>query len=241
MVASSEEILRPGTSSDFPGMDEILGNRGDALDPLLSPRMRKAKCVGVERMSANPWAGMTVGEIAEDWGTKVFEVDSNLMGPASEGMGLDQADLTSAGSEQETGFRIAGGQAADVHAGSFERMSADRGDQATFARSPYRQGEVALGDPTIPKRFCQGSMRRFVASHQEDTAGLLVQPMNDACPPRLLPSSVHPAPKDSVDQGALADPRSGMGDHPSWLIDHQEIVILVEHLEVDRLGDDCLG
>jgi hypothetical protein len=69
--------------------------------------------------------------------------------------------------------------------------------------------------------------------HQQHTAGVLVEPVNDAGPgqagKRRIPG------QQPIDEGSIRIPGTGMHHQPGWLVDHQQILVLVQHSKCQRL------
>src|SRR6185437_9373133 len=82
-------------------------------------------------------------------------------------------------------------------------------------------------------------MRNVALGDYEKTGRFLVQPMDQPCsfraaPFRELAATAH----ESVHEGSGPVPRCGVNDHSSSLVDHQEIVVLVDDPERDVLTLD---
>ena len=81
-------------------------------------------------------------------------------------------------------------------------------------------------------------VRRVVLGDDQEPGRVLVEPVHDARPPDAAdPGKAFAAMRDQrVDQRAGLVPGAGMHDEPGRLVDDDEVVVLEDDVERDRLG-----
>ena len=80
-------------------------------------------------------------------------------------------------------------------------------------------------------------MRAIVLGDHQEAARVLVEPVHDARPPHAADArqAVAAMGDERVDERAARMPRRRMHDEPGRLVDHDEVVVLVDDRERDRL------
>ena len=84
----------------------------------------------------------------------------------------------------------------------------------------------------------QAAMRAVVLGHDQQPARVLVEPVHDARPPHAADAgqAVAAMGDERVDQRAALMPGGRMHDEPGRLVDDDEVVVLVDDRERDRLA-----
>ena len=83
-------------------------------------------------------------------------------------------------------------------------------------------------------------MRPVGFGDNEQTRGLLVEAVDDSGPFRLAFSrQAAPATQQCIDQSARPVSRGGMDDHSGRFVDHQQRVVLVDHMNWDVFARNC--
>ena len=85
----------------------------------------------------------------------------------------------------------------------------------------------------LPRQF---PMRLIIFRDHKTAACFFIQAMNNAWP--FFPADSRKASamaEQRIDQGVLAMASARMNDKPGWFIDHDEIIVLEENLERNRL------
>ena len=84
----------------------------------------------------------------------------------------------------------------------------------------------------------QAGVGKVVFRHNQQAAGVLVNAVNDSRPGHAVDAGegVAAVGQQRVDQCALLVARSGMDHHALGLVHHQQVAVLVDHLQGDGLG-----
>ena len=103
---------------------------------------------------------------------------------------------------------------------------------------PPDQRLVDAGQVVGGEQLRQRLVGGVVLGHHHDPRGVLVEPMDDARPAHAADArqAVAAMGQQGVDQGVVGIAGRGMDDQPGRLVQHQQVGILVEDIEVDRLG-----
>src|SRR5438132_2901459 len=81
-------------------------------------------------------------------------------------------------------------------------------------------------------------MGRFVLGDEDDAAGVTVEPVDDARPILAVElAQLSEAELNGVGQGAAPMSFGGMHDHVGWLVDDRQVLVLIEHLKWNILGN----
>ena len=129
--------------------------------------------------------------------------------------------------------------AADGHLLALLGMNADRAvdDVAVAVRPPDDQGEILLLDRAGLELRRQLRVRQVGAGHQDHAAGVAVEPVDDARPGRSAAAAQAGAEVklQGAGQRARPVPARRMHDHARRLVDHHQVLVLVEDLQRDVL------
>src|SRR6187551_1120105 len=115
---------------------------------------------------------------------------------------------------------------------SLPRGAADRRIDRSGARgkAPAGQREVNALHLALAHHLLQRSMGRVVAGDDQQSAGLLVETMDDAGSLRVGTATEDLA--QLVDQGGAAVRGSRLDDEAGWLLDHREVLVKVDDAEL---------
>jgi len=80
---------------------------------------------------------------------------------------------------------------------------------------------------------------RAGARHHHQTARVLVQPVHDARARQLCRARV--TPEQAIEQRTAPVSGRGMHDEPGGLVDHQQMLVFMHHIDRYRLGVECLA
>ena len=89
----------------------------------------------------------------------------------------------------------------------------------------------------------KANMRCIVFCHHQQTAGVLIDAVDDAGPDLAANAgkAALAVPEQSVDQGAVRVAGSRVDDHPFGLVDHQKVRILIDDVQRDLLRHSLDG
>ena len=119
-------------------------------------------------------------------------------------------------------------------------MAADGGvdSAAVLPEIPHRQALIRPGQGVIRQLGRQGQMGCIVFGGDNEAAGVPVDAVDDAgalLPPdagQALPAVI----QQGVDQGAVRVPRGRMHHHARGLVHHDDVLVLIHHVQGDVLG-----
>ena len=168
-----------------------------------------------------------------------LQVDANLVGAAGLNADREQSEpaVGAFHALQHLPVRDGGAAAgaARGHAGAAHGVAADgQGDGAGVLRGPaVHQREVALAQAALAEHLAELAVREIVLGDDDEAAGLLVQPVDDAGAQiaAYLREPFAEVEEQSVDQRAAVVFRgagAGVDHHAGGLVDDGEIGILID-------------
>ena len=120
-----------------------------------------------------------------------------------------------------------------------DRMAADRcRDRAALARRrPVHHRQVlAGGDAPLDLRL-QRYQGLLTFGHHDAAGGVLIEPVHDAGPQLTANArQVGAVMQQPIHQGAVFVARGWMHREAGGLVDHDQVLVFVEHIELHRLG-----
>jgi len=165
------------------------------------------------------------------------QVDPDLVGPAGLQVASDESMA-----RPPLDHRVAGpGRPAsgdDRHPQPVLGVAADRPFQdALVGRQPaLHDRQVAAGKRAVRQLGRQGAVGDVVAGHEHQARGALVQSVDDPRPARAAGRRpLATPPQQGVDEGARGVSGRGMDHHPGRLVQDDQVAILVDHVQRDRL------
>jgi hypothetical protein len=191
-------------------------------------------------------AASTVRPVTHDGYAQVGEVDPDLVRPSGSQGNLEERERCRAREPLEdpiAGERgTAGPGGANRHAEPVSRVSADRGlDHARSIRKPtVHQRQVAALHAPRRQLARERLMRVIGLGNDEEPGGPTVQPVHDTWSPSAADARERRAAvrQESVDERPCPVARTRVYHEPSGLVHHQEVGILVDDVDRDRLGHD---
>lgn len=171
-----------------------------------------------------------------------FHVDADLVGASCEQATLNEstalifASLLPFGDGLFSGTVIEHGHALAVH-----RVASDAVFDAAlgFAGNAVDDGEVNLRQSSLTKGLCETAVGDVIFRHDHTAAGVFIEPVNDAGPCLATDTAeVIAVVKERVDERAVGIAGSGVYDEAGWLVEHEDVFVLKEHLQGDVLRHD---
>ena len=108
--------------------------------------------------------------------------------------------------------------------------------------APHTSGEVAAlelaGPAMVGELLGERAMRLVGLGHDQQPAGVLVETVHDARPRHAADArkAVAAMGDERVDEGAACVAGTGMDHEPGRLVDDDQRVVLVDHVQGDGLG-----
>src|SRR6185437_5839698 len=135
--------------------------------------------------------------------------------------------------ERETGPRLARACASHRHARAHARVAPDRGVDRPRARgrAPLHQREVLAFDLARGELRLQAPERLLAARDDHQARGVLVQPVHDPGALRLAAAEKW---RQQLRERVLAVPATGVHDQPRALVDHEQVLVLVDDEKAHR-------
>ena len=220
--------------SEHRGVERLAAERGDLRDE-----------VGVRRHRPTP----AIGPVADDGRAQMGEVHADLVRAARPQGRLQQRERRGAREPLEDPVAREGRATrpggAHGHPQPVAGIASDRGlDHARRVRQPaVHQREIAPLDGPGLELAGQRRVRAVVLGDDEEAGRAAIQPVDDARPPRAAdPGKVRAAVREQgMHQGPRPMPRTRVHDEPHGLVHHQEVRVLVDDGERNRLGHEREG
>lgn len=182
-----------------------------------------------------------IKRIPQKWMPALREMHTDLMRAPRKETTLEQAyGSLGIGCERPVaGCGCLAAAAQHRHLLAVARAAADAAGDLTRGRAwrtPY-QGQVAPFDRALGELPRQRVQRGLGFGRHHDPAGVLVEAMHDAGPTlAAYASEFRAAVRDEgIDQRTVRIARGGMDNKSGGLVDHDQVGILVENLQVQRL------
>ena len=198
--------------------------------------MTKGELPGVQhlaRIIAGAFAAVKL--VAQDGMAEVMEVHPDLVGPAAVQDAFDEADLVAGTKNAILGFRGAALASRDAHPLAVHGMTRDGfvDDSRSLAQDSSDEGEIDFRHRPRGKLAGQIAVGRVVLRDDESAAGFLVQTMNNSRA-FLSPDAgkILAVRQECVHQGMRLMPRARMHDDAGRLVEHEEIVVLENDVEL---------
>ncbi len=107
---------------------------------------------------------------------------------------------------------------------------------ALLSENALHQRDVRFFDGPLAKSFAESGVCRIIFRHQDHTGSFLVQAVHDSRPQRIPALRKRlPAPQKRVDQRAGNISGACVNGHPRGLVDGDDVVVFVKHIERNRL------
>lgn len=165
------------------------------------------------------------------------KMNANLVGPPCLQAHLEQAERAGASEDAVTGNRFpAPGDYR--HPLPVAGMSSDRRFDPAYRRPylPVHQGQVFPPQGARFQLSGKAAVHIIAFGYKQQSRCILVQPVHDAWAFRPAQGGKCAAVSEQgADEGAPLVARGGMDDHPPGLVDHQQIIVLVDDIEGNLL------
>lgn len=238
------------------GWLQVIGERCVEVEVRTGTRMSELQIGGVQKLTRcatcqfgsprsvrtaePPLASRGVRGITHNRVPQVQQVDANLVRSPGIQLGTEQIGGAPPLQALEVGPRSPAALLHHCHAGSLRWVAAERRidrpgvfRHVTPARRKVRAADVPLAQ-LIGETAVGGIMLRY----QHQARGIPIQPVNDAGPENAPDSGqVAYSVQQTMHQRAGTVPRCRVDYQSRGLVDHQDISILVDDVERDRLGN----
>lgn len=209
--------------------------------------MLKAERLRVQGLAAKPtdcgdqfergllWQTSTraIGRITNQWITGMRHMDPDLMRATGMQFGLYAGVRSVPFIDPDTRVRslaiIAHGLTYSVMRIAADGFSVFR----TRNQITLHKGHITAVHPPLGQRFDQTTMCTAAGGHHHDAARFLVQPVHDACARQL--SEFRSMGKQRIHQRPIWIARARMNDEPGGFGQDDDVLILVQDIERDRL------
>jgi len=184
----------------------------------------------------------SVHRVANDRESSVGEVDADLVRPAGHRSDMEERPpLGTVGvgrDARKSGRRLAAARP-DDHPPPVHGIAADRrlDDDGLLAGVTPDQGEVFLLEPPALELPREGELGDVVLRDDHHATGVLVEPVHDPRTCRGAAGVGGDLADDRVHQRAGRVPMRRVHDEPRWLVHHEHVVVLIEHIHRDVLAE----
>ncbi len=234
---------------------EFGGNRGGEMEAFAAAGVIDAQFPGMQHEPAGLGSlalGLRVDRIADEGGALVLHVHTDLVSAtgvkvakhqrrARGGIAIEHLVVGNGGAPGGRGDHCHFLTIARIAANVCEdRLRSGRGDM-------LRHAEVDFVVSTSGKLVHKVLVGVVVFRHNQATRGVLIEPVYDAGPLHSTDTGklALAVVKEGVDQRAIVIADGGVHDHAVFLIDDDDVLIFVKHLQgdvlCDGLGGDGLG
>ena len=196
----------------------------------------------MEALARQPGHGLfgPVHRVPQDGVADVGQMDPDLVGAARLQTAAQMGDAGIPGDDLPVGHGLPAPLPHHRHALAVHRMAADGGvhGAAVLPKIPHRQAFIGPGQGVVRQLGRQGQMGCIVFGGDNEAAGVPVDAVDDAGT-LLAPDAGQTFPaviQQGVDQGAVRMPRSRVHHHASGLVHHDDILVLIHHVQGDVLG-----
>ena len=214
------------------------------MDKFQGRGMKRLAAEGLEDIGSLCCPPPTVNGIAYHGAADMGEMDPHLMGPSGMKLGSHKAGH---GPERrpETLFQPVFGdrplatRTTNAHALAVDGMAADRlVDRAAFGLGrPPDQRPIGSREIVVGEHCRQRPVRGIVFRHHHYTRCVLVETVHDARPAHAANSRQARATvrEERIHERAVGVARGRMDDQACRLVEHQEIAVFMEDVEIKRL------
>jgi hypothetical protein len=98
------------------------------------------------------------------------------------------------------------------------------------------QSRILTLDPTCRQCSAESPVGDVRLGNNQQSRRVTVQPVHDSRPLAVLSGQRRPPGEEGVDQRIVPMARRRVHNHPGGLVDHQQSVVLVRHLQGHRVG-----
>jgi hypothetical protein len=195
---------------------------------------------GMEKDALFPGCIVPVQIVSPERISKIRRMNPNLMGPPCMNDAAKKSALFVSAKNEE--IRLGGAPFANHgHADPMMRVPPDGKIHHVFSpgNAPRNEGQILFRDPAFPKGAAQPIMSPHVSGHHHKPRGSPIQTVHD--PRSLLTvnfTDIGISMEQPVDQSALPVPGSRMHHHPRGLMEHDTVLILMEHLKIHFFGQN---
>ena len=190
-------------------------------------------------------SGTPIGRIPDEWMSQMGEVNADLMGASGLEPAFDQRSEGLARGPETfqraiTGTRLLAAAAEHSHALAIKRVAADQSFDPAFrlAGRPPHHRMIGPLNGMGGKLLGQARHHLLGFGGHEKTGRVLVQAMDNAWTGNPAhPLQALPAMGDErVDKGSVRVARCGMDNKAGLLVDDDEMLVLIDHLQRDGLS-----
>lgn len=251
--------LNPGGAGSTPGiqagtqdgqcLDEILGERSFQGDPAAGSGVIESQSQCMQHLTGGRETGgfpqaliltIAVSDVADQRVADVFEVDADLVGAAGMEGGFEERHGSEAFEDAVAGAGGPSGAIGDGHAFAVGGMPGDGGvDLALIGRERTAgEREVDLIDLAGAELGGQGEMRDVIFCGHDTTAGVTVEPMDDARAgdPADAAELATAVMEQRIDECAFGMSGRGVNHHPGRFVEDEQVIVLEENVQRDGLG-----
>ena len=210
-------------------MRELQRLRMQRLAPESAQGLDQFRVAPLGSFSGPPYSGSpTIGML------EMRHVHADLVGAPGFQPAFEQRVRAEALAQAEMGDRIAA-IVAHGHADAVARMAVDRriGGAAGHQRADHHRQVLAMHFAR-GQLFDQRGVRRQRARDDHDAGGVLVEAVDDAGARQRVERRI--AMQQRIDQRAGRIAGAGMHDQARRLVDDEDVLVLVQHVEGDVLG-----
>ena len=210
-------------------------------DKLLRAGVDELQPHGVEALALETRHGLfrAVDRVAQDRVANMGHVDADLVGAARFQAAADVGEPAQVLQHLPVGH---GGAAVEHHSHFFSvaAAAADGGVHGAgkLPESARADGFVGPGQGVVGKLGGEEKMGRVVFGSDDQARGVPVDAVDDAGPlfPAHAGKAVAAVAQQGVDQRAVAVARGGVDHHARGLVDHDHVLVLIDHVQRDVLG-----
>ena len=204
---------------------------------------------GVE---AGDEVGGAVEGVADDGVAEGLHVDADLVGAAGFDADFDEGEGAVGSGDAFEDFDVGDGgaapsvrRAAGGHADAADEVAGDGevDGGVVFGDVAVDEGDVGFGDLALGEHLAELAVGAVVLGDEDDAAGLLVEAVDDAGAEVAADvGEIGEVEEEGVDEGAavagvVGGAGAGVDHHAGGFVDDGEVLVFVEDVEGDVLGD----
>jgi len=206
--------------------------------------MHEFKLPGVKEMSFKP-VPFSIERISDNRVAQMLQMHADLMGAPGARHAGDKAVIFVGRDHLVVRHCFTpGGGAASRHFLTLHRMAADGEIDGSLAMTgfPPDDGKVGFLHQTVCKLLGDRGVRLVILGHDDATAGLLVETVDNARTMFFRSGREGDAVvQEGIDESTLLVSCSDMNNHSCWFVDHDQIIILVKDLKRNVLRTGSCG